>query len=129
LQRLAEQRRHDPVGLGEGVRHNRLDVAQAAHHVGILRPLAGVQERHLGRRPVPAMNPLRAERLPHRRLVGGQSFQSLAALVRQFGGVAVVDSHALRGAQIGFERRRNRWCPARLGGLLDGAQTLGQGVI
>ena len=46
-QRLAEQRRHDPVGLVERRGDERLPLAQVAQHVDVLRALAGVEERDL----------------------------------------------------------------------------------
>ncbi len=48
-QRLAEQRRHDLVGLGERLRHDGLGVTELVEHVDVLRALPGVEERDLGR--------------------------------------------------------------------------------
>src|ERR1035438_9287841 len=39
-ERLAEQRRHHPIGFGKNFRHNRLDCAEWLQHVHVLRALA-----------------------------------------------------------------------------------------
>ncbi len=69
---------------------------------------------------------LRAQRLPRPGLLGLERLQRLPAFFGQLGGVAEIDGDPLRGAQVGFRRRRRHWCPARLGGVLDGAQSLDQ---
>ena len=66
-ERLAEQGRHDAVGFGKGFGHDRFGGAERLEHVDVLRALAGIQERHLGRGTVAAEDALRAQSFPDRR--------------------------------------------------------------
>ena len=129
-QGFGEQGRHRPVGFLERACHDRLDRAQRAHHVHVLRSLAGVEKGHLGGGAAAAEDALRAQRLPRCWLIRCEGFERFPAFIRQLGGIAEVDGDALRRAQVRFGRREGalwaRRCPARLRGLLGGVKTLGQ---
>ncbi len=118
-QRLAEQRRHDLVGLRERLRHDRLGVAQFAQHVDVLRALAGVEEGHLGCRAVADEDAAGAQHLQIAAdpVDPGQRRRGAAGLVREFGRVAVVDGGPHLGRGEGGVGRPGFWCHA-LGGLL-----------
>ena len=95
-ERLAEQRRHHAIGFGKSFGHNRLRRAERSQHVHVLRALAGIQERHLGRRTVTAEDALRAQSFPDRRLIGRQRLERLGRFVRQFGGIGSSRSPGVR---------------------------------
>ncbi len=125
-QRLAEQRRHGVVRLVERLGHDRLRLHQLAEHVDILRALSGIQECDLGRSAAAAEDSLRAQCLPHRRLIGAKSPDGLGGLIGEVGRVGVVDGHALRRAQVGRRRQSRRRRLTRGGGPLDRAQPPGE---
>ena len=117
-ERLAQQRRHDAIGFGEGLGHDRLGRAQRLQHVHVLRALAGVQERHLGRGAVAAEDALRAQAFQIAGWLAASALSALADFVRQFGGVGIVDGQAFGRAQVRFGRRGRGRGAARLGGFL-----------
>ena len=104
-QRFAKQRGHDAIRFGESFGHDGFSGAERLQHIHVLRALAGIEERHLGRRAVAAEDALRAQRLPDCGLFRCQRFERLGRFVRQFGGVGIVDGQALGRAQVGFRRR------------------------
>ena len=114
-QRLAQQRRHDPVGLVERRGDQRLALTQLGEHVDVLRALAGVEERDLcagrrGRRTRPGRAASSTWPGCRRR----SACTALPALVGQLGGVGVVDRHPHRRArQRGVRRARGRYPPGR----------------
>ena len=77
-ERPAEQRCHDPVRVGEDGGDERLTLAQPGQHVDVLRALARVQERHLGRCAAPEEHTLRTQCPPHRRRVLSSAVRALA---------------------------------------------------
>ena len=91
----------------------------ASEHIRVLRALAGIQERHLGRGTVTPEDALCAQSFPHGRLVGRQRLERLGGFLRQVGGVGIVDHNTFGRAQIRLCRRGRRGRAARLGGLLD----------
>ena len=62
--RLAQDRRHDPIGLIEGFLHHRFCIPQIVEHVHILRPLPGEEKSHLACRTAPAVDAVRLQGLP-----------------------------------------------------------------
>ncbi len=68
------------IGFGEGLGDDRFGGAERLQHVHVLRALAGIEERDLRRRTVSAEDALRAQRLPHGRLVGCQRLERLGGL-------------------------------------------------
>ena len=125
-ERLAQQRRHHAIGFGKNFRHNRLHCAEWLQHVHVLRALAGIQERHLGRGTVATEDALRAQSFPYRRLTGGERLECGVRFLCQFGGVGVVDSQAFGRAQVCFSRGSRSRCAARLGLALYHSQTFDQ---
>ena len=117
-QRLSKQWCHDAVRFGKGSGHNGFDGAEGPQHIDVLRALAGVEERDLGRGTMTAGNALRAQGFPYRRLIGRQAFERLSRFVREVGGISIVDHQTLRGAQVRFGRRGRRRCLPCLGSLL-----------
>ena len=117
----AEQRSHDLVGLVERRGDDRLGAPQLGEHVGVLRALAGVEERDLAGRAAAAEDPAALQRLPRRRVAGLDRLQRGGGLGDQFAGVGVVDADALGRGEILRVRVRGRgaW---RVAGLGDGAQ-------
>ena len=103
-ERLAQQRRHDAIRLGKGFGHNRFGCAQWLQHVYVLRALPGIQERYFGCGTVTAENALRAQRLPHRRLIRCQGLERIARFHGQVVSVSVVNGQAFERAQVGFSR-------------------------
>ena len=90
-------------------------------------PWPGVEECHLGRGAMAAEDALRAQRLPDRRLVGPSAFEGLGATCpparrHRHSRSPCVRAHAGPIQPV----RTSAGASARLGGLLDGAQTLGQ---
>ena len=83
-------------------------------HIHVLRALAGIEERHLGRGTVTAEDALGAQSFPDARLVGRQRLERLGRFVRQVGGVGIVDGQAFGRAQIRFRRRGRSRGAARL---------------
>ncbi len=104
-QRLAEQRRHGCVGLDKGVGDDRIDVAQLAQHVGILRTLSGEHQGHLAGRTSPVENALPGQRLPGRIHAFFERVQCLLAALEQFVGAAKIDGQTFCCRQI-LRRRR-----------------------
>ena len=117
--RLTEQRGHDPIRFGKGFRHNGFSGAKCFEHIRVLRALAGIQERHLGRGTVTPEDALCAQSFPYGRLVGRQRLERLGGFLRQVGGVGIIDNDTFGRAQIRLCRRGRRWDTARLSGLLD----------
>ena len=74
-ERLAQQRSHHAIRFGKSLGHDRFGGAQRLEHVDVLRTLAGIEERNLGRRAVTAEDALRAQCLPDRRLIGRQRLE------------------------------------------------------
>ena len=117
-QRLAEDRRHDLVGLFKGLRDEGIELAEVVQHVGVLRALTGVKERHLGCRSFAPEDALRTQRFPHAGMVGIDGFERPFGFGGQFGGIAVVDGEAYRSAEVRLSGRRGFRRAALIGLLL-----------
>ena len=98
-ERPVEQRRHHPIGFGEGLRDDRLALAQAPQHVRVLGALARVEEGHPGCGSAAAEDPLRAQGAPETRIVRIERPERALAACRQLSGVTEVDGETLRCAQ------------------------------
>ncbi len=109
-QRTPEQRGHHRVSLTECVGHDRLDLAQPAQHVDVLRTLPGVQEGHLRCRTAADEDALLTHHSIHGGVVCRQCRERLVELHREIVGVGEVDGDAHRSAPDG--RIRLRWCRA-----------------
>jgi hypothetical protein len=105
---LAEQRRHDPIGLGEDLLHHGLGGGQILQHVHVLRALTGVEERDLRRGSLAQEQPLAAQRFPRDRVVAGERLLGAIDLGGELRGVAMVDGEAHRCTQVRLGGRRER---------------------
>ena len=101
-QRLAEQRRHDSIGFGKHLGDDRLRGVEGPQHVYVLRALSRIKKGHFRGRTLAAEDALRTQSLPHRGLIRGKCFECFGRLVREFGGVSIINGQALGSAQIGF---------------------------
>ncbi len=122
-QRLAEQRGHDAIGFGKHLGDDRLRGVERPQHVHVLRALSRIKKGHFRGRTVAAEDALCAQSFPHGGLIRGKRFECFGRLVRQFGGVSIINRQALGGAQIGFGGSCGRGSVAGLGIGDDGAKT------
>jgi hypothetical protein len=116
-ERPVEQRRHHPIGFGEGLGDDRLALAQAPQHVRVLGALARVEEGHPGCGSAAAEDPLRAQGAPATRIARIERPERALAACRQLSGVTEIDGETLRCAQgrlVGRRRLRDS-ARARLG--------------
>ncbi|OQC41260.1 MAG: hypothetical protein BWX64_01026 [Acidobacteria bacterium ADurb.Bin051] len=100
-ERSPEQRRDDPVGLGEDVGHERQLLAQLGEHVRVLGALPGVEEGDLGRSAAAAEDPLRAQHPPG---VGPGALERLERLLAaggELGRGTEIDGEPLAGGEVG----------------------------
>ncbi len=122
-ERLAEERGHHPIRLGEGVARHRLGGRELLAHVRVLRSLSGVEERNFRRGPLAEEDSLTPQRLPCHRVGAGERLLGAVDLVGELTRVPVVDGDPARRAQVelGGRDRRGRAAPRSLG--LEGGET------
>ena len=125
-QRLAQDGRHDLVGLLEGGGHDRFGSGQQAAHVGVLAALTGEQEAHLaGFVAGCAEDALCLQGFPGGGVVKAGGLARLVDLGQQFVMAAKVDHHALGHTQHSRIGQRLRRRPA----VLHGAEGVIQLVL
>ena len=94
-QGATKQGRHDIVRLAEGVGDDRIELAQLAHHVHVLRALPGEHKGDLAGRAAAAKDALCRERTPYGRIRALQRLERLGTALEQFLGISIVDRQAL----------------------------------
>jgi hypothetical protein len=101
----AEDRLHLPVGLCERLGDDRLEVAEGAGHVHVLRALAREEEGDLRGGAAPAENALAPERAPGSGLSARERLERLLDLLGELLRRAEVDGDALGGPEVARARR------------------------
>ena len=107
-QRAPEQGGHDLVGLAKSLGDDRVEVAQLAQHVDVLRALAWKQKGHLTGLAAPAKDALGGQGVPHGRDIGFERAHCLFTALDQFLRVAKVNGQPFLCLQV-----RSGWSMAR----------------